>query len=138
MDKEGYIQNLENINNYCSCQNLSKLFEKRRKAESLEKRCNFFSGNADLENPKPEDKAFLLDYKKNAENLKKLVSEYYRELENSLATGELKLVIHDDKRYSPIKEIDSKEAKNLLKDSKEKPIITIHCSKCNQQIDLAG
>ena len=132
MNLQEYIKSLEAKNGYCSCEDLTSLFEARKKAESLEKICDYLKAGVDLENPKPEDKGKLDVYLKAAENLGEKIDNYHRELFNNINIGKLRLFLHDEEQFRRIYRISPEKAKRLLKEEK---IITVHCSVCDQQVD---
>lgn len=134
-DREAYNTELEKQNGYCNCPDLSKLFERRKYAESLEAKCDFFKQNANLENPEPSDRQFLEDYREAAQQLEDAAQQYHRDLTTLATEGKLKFMLHDEEKCCPVGSISREVASYLL--DKGEPIITIHCSECNQQIDLA-
>jgi len=134
-DREKYIASLEDGNGYCECPVLSDLFKQRRKAEGLDGKCDLLKRNIDLNHPKPEDREFLEDYRRTTEELKKEVGIYYKELSTLVDQGPLRARRHDEVKLVPIDYITPQDARALLKE--ESSIITIHCSNCEKQIDVA-
>jgi len=133
---QDYLRKLEARNGYCGCPNLRELFEKRKQAEILELICNGFQSESDMDNPRQEDSAFLGDYKRNAEELNKAAEQYHVLLTETARRGELRFVLHDPAKAKPIGKIDYREVPALVGDGSD-VIISVHCSSCNQQIDIA-
>lgn len=136
MEKEHYLEQLMQRSAYCACPGLAELFEKRKAARDLEARCEFFKSNADLEHPTPEDEEFLLDYRQEVDNLKHAVHEYYRSLYQHAAQGRVYFALHDATQEKVTEMLSVEKAQRLLKENK--PLISIHCSRCDQQIDVAS
>jgi hypothetical protein len=134
---EDYLKILELRNGYCSCPQLAELFRTRKTADGLERLCEHFKTEADLQNPKPSDREFLADYKRRAEELKQASEGYHRLLTREAEKGKVRFVLHDVGRQSPVGKISFSEAMSLLNENDSEIIITMHCSNCNQQIDVA-
>lgn len=135
MDKEQYLEQLEKQNGYCDCPELKELFTKRKYAEGLEAKCNFFERNVDLNNPLPEDKDFLEDYKNTAINSIHAMDDYHHLLDEYLQKNKVKLLFHSLENPNKSKTISLKRTNELV-NAKENPIITYNCSNCEQQIDI--
>jgi len=136
MSQEEYTRNLEAQNGYCQCPDLAELYDKRKIAEGIEAKCEFFRRNVDLGNPQPEDREILEKYQSAATNLEKAAGNYYVLLTNMIDERKLKLVLHHHKKLRALKSVDVDKALRLLRSFDA--IITIHCLSCNQQIDLAS
>ena len=134
MNREEYIEHLRKQNGYCDCPGLADLFEKRKKASALEAKCNFFKGNVNLDQANSGDLPFLEDYKKNIDDLKESINKYHSTLTGLASRGKIKLILHDSQGFYPLREISLESDSDLL-DEKDS-IATIHCSRCDQQIDL--
>ena len=136
MSKADYLNQLMQNRSYCSCNSLSELIEKKDSAVKLEFICAQFKRNADLKNPESQDRNFLVDYQEEIKRLKEAVKEYYLSLYLNAAHDKLYFALHDlnEERITQILTLD--EVKNILK--KNKPIISIHCNTCRQQIDIVS
>ena len=119
---EQYIVDLENKNGYCNCPNLSRLFSLKKEAISLEEICDC------LKEDFPSEK-----YQGVSEQFRKKVNKYYQELTSLVIGKKLRLILHTGERYYHERELNLTELEKLRK---KNPIITVHCSNCNQQIDL--
>ena len=137
MDREEYISLIRELNGYCDCKDLEALFDLRRKVVFLDENChNLENSISDFENPKQEEKVPLIILNEKKADLENLIdNQYYPKLNNFIEQKKLKLYYHNEKNNYKKKEISSVEAHNLLEQNK---IITIHCYKCDQQIDLAN
>tara|TARA_Y100000034_G_C6907887_1_gene421898 strand:- start:594 stop:1007 length:414 start_codon:yes stop_codon:yes gene_type:complete len=133
MNREKYVMQVKTRNSYCSCSDLSRLFEKSKKAELLERKCNSLKANINLKNPNTEDRKSLENYKETYEDFEKTVGDYHIEIRKKVKEDKLKLILHDKKEFKPLKQISLEET-IVLKE--QEPIITVNCFNCNQQIDL--
>jgi len=136
-EAEQYREFLEAKNGYCSCPTLAELFAQRKKAESLEKRCEFFKTEVDLANPKAEDLKFLKDYRQLVLEFRKACKDYYKTLNDSILQGTAVLNLHDAQKKSLVGRIKYEQAAPIVKNASKNLIITVNCSNCDQQIDLA-
>lgn len=137
MNREQYLEQLEQKNGYCRCPKLADLFEKRRAAISLEARCSSLKDNADLDNPQSSDINFLQHYKTEVEALKRAVEEYHSAMYSHTNLREIYLAIHDSDNKKVVAGLPIHEAKRVLMNVSN-PIITAHCLNCNQQIDIVS
>lgn len=136
MNRQEYIEKLMQGNGYCECPDLAKLFEKRKAAMDLEARCNFFKHNADLEKPLPRDRAFIRDYQEEVRRLKSAVQTYYHSLYEHAAQDKVYFALHDATQEKVTEILHFERAQRLLREGE--PIISIHCNRCEQQIDVAS
>jgi len=136
MDKDEYVLLIEELNGYCSCKELKNLSDLGRRIKSIDEKCYALESSIDFEDPKQEDRVSLELLKEKKEGLENLINnDYNPELNNLIKQKKLKLFYHDEKNNYKKKEIDSEET---LKLSGQNKIITIHCSNCDQQIDLTN
>ena len=136
MNKEEYLEKLEQRSGYCPCPDLTELYNKRKDARDLEAKCEFFKSNADLDNPKKEDEKYLRDYKEEVGKLKSAVQMYYRELHKKADEGRVYFALHDPREEKIVESLPFHRAKRLLREYE--PIISVHCNSCNQQIDVVS
>ncbi len=135
MNQEKYLEQLMQKSDYCKCQDLAELFEKRKAARKLEIKCKFFKRNADLKNPQQGNQAFLRDYQIEVGNLKSAVQDYYKSLYQHAAEKKVYFALHDAIKERVVKFLPLEKTQRLLRNSN--PIISIHCHTCKQQIDVA-
>ena len=136
MNTQEYLARLMQQSKNCECPSLADLFEKRRAAQTLEAKCKFFKGNADLENPQPQDRPFLKDYILEAKRLKAAATNYHKYLYSCALDNHVYFKLHEPEKFTAPKKIDLVDSVLLM--TRGDKIISIHCSSCNQQIDLAG
>ena len=125
-------ESLEDKSGCCSCKDLSKLFELRANASSLENRCNNL-------NKKVYASSFLNSqssgkYLKSTEQYINAVDEYNQKIMNLIDNGKLRLIFHDYNSPQQKREVSYSEIQTL----KEKGEISIHCANCEQQIDVVA
>jgi hypothetical protein len=137
MDRKKYIEKLEDRNGYCECPELRDFLDKRREATELEAKCDFFSGNVDLDDAKADDSSFLLDYKTTVEKMKTSIRRYKEALSDEIKSGNLQLIIHDYINPMLNRAISHSTAIEFQKTG-ELNILTAHCFRCNQQIDVVS
>ena len=135
MELEEYITELEGQNGYCECDEISGLLETRKEVVGLEKRCNFYENNISLEDPKPEDRDILEEYGEKVKEFNLRAKQYWEDLGDCLNKEDVFFRFHDKNCQGFAVRIPSEEAKRLYDDNEE-PILTIHCGKCEQQIDF--
>jgi len=136
MNREKYLAYLDKQNGYCECPPLAELFERRKEVVGLENRCDLYRADVDLDNPKSEDKQFLLGYKKAAKSLKAERTGYYVELSQLISSGDLRPKIHDEATQSSDSiSVNPEQIIQLIE--KTDAIISLHCARCDQQIDVA-
>ena len=87
MDREKYLKSLIGKSKVCNCSSLSDLLKIRKEAEDLEKRCAYFNGELNLENPKQEDLDGLLDYRSASIKLDESVKKYSNKTSSLLMKG---------------------------------------------------
>lgn len=133
MNREEYISYLENQNSYCECPDLAELFGLGRAAERESNRADFMKDNVDLQDVSPNDRPFLLDYRHSVQKLNTTIERYKLALDKSIINRRISLMLHDDKTFSPSGIITTRQYEELLP---KDPIVTFHCSNCNQQIDV--
>jgi hypothetical protein len=135
MDKEKYLSLLERQNGYCECPELQALFKKRREAEKLEAKCDFFAGNVNLEEVNNQDGQFLSGYKKAAEGLHTAVEDYRVSIRKEARNAKLRLRFHDLESETAPRIVSYKNACEIQKEH-DSQIITAHCLRCDQQVDI--
>ena len=136
MNKREYVEHLEEVNGSCGCGSLSELFRLRDEADVFIAKCDFFKRNVCLEEPEPTDRKILCDYRYAVESMNKKVNEYYRELTRLAGCGLVCFWRHDGRRFRPVRKLSCEEARKLCCSAER--IITMHCSSCGQQFDLAA
>lgn len=126
-------KSLEPRSGYCACPQLQELFKARKEALGIQQQCDSLKAEADLEDPNPSDLRYLIGYKDAVKKFRDSVSCYYALLDTSAKQKQISFRAHEGKGLE--REISFLEAKQLLK--KKKIPVTIHCSRCRQQIDIA-
>jgi len=137
MNLKDYIEQLENKNGYCQCQDLAPLYEQRKRTESLFPSCKAFQADVDLKNPLPQDRPFIQKYKEKVREVHGEAEEYYNQLTNLVSSGRLRLTHHNSEELKPLRPISLGELELIVDNvENERAIVTVHCSNCDQQIDL--
>jgi len=123
----------EERNGYCGCGEMQRIYSLRRKAESLEGKVQHFRMETDLKAPRADDLEYLQDYKGTLEQFDSAVLRYYGCLTEMMKAGMMKLILHNG---SGEREISYAELPSFK--GKPEKIITLHCKKCSQQVDVAA
>jgi len=105
------LEELRRQNRYCDCAELQDLNQLRKRLETLEARCDFFSRETP-QTPKERDRKFLIDYSREAGEFQKLAEDYQELLEELI------------------------EEKRLYKKTSGENFRTVHCSRCDSQIEV--
>lgn len=108
MDKEEYEDALELQNNYCDCLELKTLL-------SLRKKCS------------------LLIAQSKIEEAKKPIIKYHAKLSVLLHKGKIETILHEGPNYSLRSKIVIAE---INEHNTSENVISLHCSRCGQQIDV--
>ena len=124
---------LERDNGYCGCPELQGLYEKRRTAESLEKRCEESEIIINLEEIPHKSMGLLGDYQRTLQEFVGAVEDYHKELTNYVHLRKVDLILCGEKNKN-FKKINPDHFDEHL-NSSDLPI-TLNCYNCNQQIDL--
>lgn len=135
MNAESYREQILKQSIPCLCQGLRELFAKKEVAASLEKKCDFLKRNADLDNPAREDRAYLVNYEEEVRKFKSEVRAYHESLYQRAASSSVYFALHDAAQNKVVEYLALERAQRLLQESN--PLMTIHCSRCDQQIDVA-
>jgi len=135
MSKKEYLEQLMQQSKYCECPALSELFEKRKFAQTLEAKCKFLKRNANVEFPAPKDEQFLIDYKRQAEQLAVVVKKYHATLYQYALDAKVYFELHESEKSSNPRKISFEEAEPLFVSNSDK-IVSIHCPSCDQQFDV--
>ena len=105
-------EELEKLNRDCKCPNLQELFRLRRKAESLEARCNQYQAELNPNDNEITNSNYIASYEQELNKLKIATRFYYLELARKISASEIRII--------------NKEIYE-----------TYNCVACNQQIDVA-
>lgn len=143
MDREEYINQIEAQRAYCDCPSLAELKKQGRITSVLEEVCEGFEKKRQkLETMgilkyKLEDVDTMLNYYNRNRDLNKALREY-QDITNQLTKNKkLRLTFHkltpQHNTFTPTETISTRKAKVLFQ--KEEPIITMHCSDCDQLIE---
>lgn len=132
MNRQEYLEQLRKNNGDCVCLPLAVLYNKKDKAQHLEKKCDSLAMEVDLDNPGPNNSLKLQLYRKKAEQLQNAIGNYHLEITDLIAEGDLNVFYHNSKDKSR-NQISSKDLQKRLN---ENELITINCSFCNQQVDI--
>jgi hypothetical protein len=151
MDKD-LLQTLRQRNGYCECPGLQDLYATKRKAERLEEVCNRYGMESDLKDPREEDREFLERYRDHVEDFNRAVKDYYRQMNQDIARENLYFILHLSKalsREETARLLKQKVYQDMFSASSivgaseterrvqgESPLLTIHCSSCDQQVDI--
>jgi len=108
MDREEYGDVLELQNNYCDCPELKTLL-------SLRKKCS------------------LLIEQSKIEETRKPIIKYYAKLSVLVHKGEIETILHKGPNFSSKRKIVNAE---IFEHNTSENVITLHCSRCGQQIDV--
>jgi hypothetical protein len=135
MNRQEYILRLEGQNAYCRCPNLQGLFANRNIVLNLEARCDALKAQINLDEVQEDDLPRLTTYQRHAEALKLRAKRYYQRIFSLAENGELKIILHDSTKFKPLGKIHYERARDLM--DKGNAIVTIHCSDCSQQIEVA-
>lgn len=130
-----YIDQLRTQNGYCECPPLQPLLQLRRSAQGLEGRCDMMRNNIDLDEPKGEDRQFLQDFERAVADFQASSETYHQAIDQGAKEGRVSLILHDKIKLEPKGPISYDKMQPLIVND-DKPLITIHCSSCEQQIDL--
>lgn len=136
MNSQQYLDQLMQQSKYCACPSLTDLFEKRRTAQTLEAKCNFFRKEGDVDNPLPIDEAFMRDYQRKAQELEQATQAYHTSLYQHAKESKVYFQLHEPRIESKPRKMSLGQAEPFLK--KRNEIISIHCGECDQQIDVAA
>ena len=134
MEREKYLSLLGTRNGYCGCPEMGPLYEKRKEAGKLEAECTRLNKEVDLNEPRERDRAFLESYERATHDLKRASESYHVVLTRFVKERRVKLRLHNLERATAFEEVSPEIVRELLK---KHNIITIHCSGCDQQIDIA-
>lgn len=112
MDKEEYEDILELRNNCCDCPEVKELCVLRKKCKQLIRLSK-------------------------TEELSKLVPKYNAKLSVLLNKGIIEPILHEAPHFSTKRKIGISEINEYDHNTSEN-VITLHCYKCGQQIDILG
>jgi len=112
MDKEEYEDLLELQNNYCDCPELKSLF-------SLRKICSSLIAQSKIE------------------EAKRPIMKYNAKMSVLLNKGKIEAILHEAPHFSSKRKIGISEINEYDHNTSEN-VITLHCSRCGQQIDIIG
>ena len=129
-----YILWLREQNAVCTCPELQELHKQKIKVNGLEIKCGDFKSSLDFKRLSEKDEKSLEDYRKAIVQLDKEVKEYYSQMKEYGKIGLIHFTLHDIKEEIPLRNITYSEA---IKKLNEKQLVTIHCSECRQQLDIA-
>lgn len=137
MNKQEYIAKLERENGYCSCPEIADLLSLRRTMRGLAERCESLHQSIDANQ---ENDEFSRDYQDVSGRLRLISDSYYFQLAEEAGRKRVKFMLHDSNRGKPLAEIPLEQVKSMMlaKSGKSGPIVTAHCSRCSQQIDVLG
>jgi len=126
------LEKLEALNGYCACEGLQDLYVLRKKSEELNALCN----TLDQKIVEGSGKVFEIIpfYEETVNKFEASVQDYYTKLNEAIKKGDIKFVLRGSPDLSIQEYITNEQVAPLLQENK---IITMHCSKCNNQVDLA-
>lgn len=75
----------------CGCPSLEALTAQLRRTDEAQRRCETFSHEADLKDPRPSDRGYLEKYKRAATDFKDNVEKYYALMSKLISDGILRL-----------------------------------------------
>jgi len=135
MNRDEYKALLETQNGYCGCLEIAELLAQRRATKDLEKTCDILGAksSANVDNGE-DDCGFVEFYADAAVEFRDAAEDYYDHLGQKVADRQLTLRIHRKKNrsYRPVGDIPTIKPSEI----KDDDVITAHCSKCDQQIDV--
>lgn len=134
MKKSEFLAYLEGQNKQCKCPELEELFVLRKKASTLVERCDNYKSQVDVENPSPEDEELLLNYRDDSKKMQNAIRQYYEKQAQLVNQNHLSLYLRIETNPNLLRKLSPAEAEES---SRQRKIITIHCSTCMQQTDIA-
>lgn len=120
----------------CVCPNLANVFARQKFAASLEARCDFLKRELNPDAHVVDDLQYLTDYRNEIKKFKDAVQAYHALLYQRAAEGRAYFALHDAAQNKVIEHLPLERAQGLLREGS--PLISIHCSRCDQQIDVAA